>query len=112
MGLSRASRWIAAGAAVCACGGGAKVGSAPQDAGIAADAGPDAAAEPDASDAGPAGPTDCTDPIALPPASLGLSSFYKKYVDASGIPVVSSGVTTDLAVRRACGIVRHLVSYR
>ena len=36
--------------------------------------------------------------ISKPPAELGLDSFYKKYVDADGIPVVSSWRVPDEAL--------------
>lgn len=45
-----------------------------------------------------------------PPASLGLSSFYKKYVDADGIPIVSSEKVSDQALLRARDIVKHMLS--
>ena len=34
-------------------------------------------------------------PIVPPPSALGLSPFYKQYVDAGGIPVVSSAKVRD-----------------
>lgn len=36
--------------------------------------------------------------ILKPPAELGLDSFYKKYVDAEGIPVISSWRVPDEAL--------------
>jgi len=36
--------------------------------------------------------------VSSPPASLGLDPFYKKYIDAKGIPVISSGKVPDEAL--------------
>lgn len=36
--------------------------------------------------------------ISPPPAELGLDKFYKKYTDASGIPIVSSWHVPDEAI--------------
>lgn len=55
------------------------------------------------SDATPAGE------ITAPPASLGLNSFYKKYVDASGIPIISSENVADQALLNARNIVVEMV---
>lgn len=35
----------------------------------------------------------------------GLSSFYRKYLHAYGIPIISSGRAQDAALRRACYVV-------
>ncbi|WP_260610463.1 glycoside hydrolase [Sphingomonas sp. IC081] len=43
--------------------------------------------------------------VAPPPASLGLDPFYAKYLDAAGIPVVSSAKVPDEALRVARDIV-------
>lgn len=48
--------------------------------------------------------------LPAPPASLGLPSFYKKYTDAGGIPVVSSGAVDDQALLRARDIILFMVS--
>ncbi len=48
--------------------------------------------------------------LGAPPASLGLNSFYKKYVDAGGIPIVSSDQVADEALLRARDIVNDMVS--
>jgi hypothetical protein len=47
-----------------------------------------------------------------PPSSLGLDPFYKKYCDAAGLPVVSSGKVPDAAVQHAWSQVRQMVSAR
>lgn len=47
--------------------------------------------------------------ITAPPASLGLNSFYKKYVDAAGIPVISSANVSDQALLNARNIVVEMV---
>ncbi len=48
--------------------------------------------------------------LPAPPASLGLSSFYKKYTDAGGIPVVSSAAVDDQALLKAKEIILYMVS--
>ena len=57
-------------------------------------------------------PPSCAVTPALPPASLGLNSFYGKYLDGAGIPVVSSANVSDVALRQACVITSHLVRKR
>jgi hypothetical protein len=52
-----------------------------------------------------------TAPVA-PPPSLGVSSFYGKYLDASGIPVLSSADVSSVALATACTIVSHMLSAR
>lgn len=46
----------------------------------------------------------------VPPATLGLDSFYRKYLDGNGIPVLASEQPDDIAVRQACLIVVHMLS--
>ncbi|XYH96574.1 hypothetical protein ACMHYB_53815 [Sorangium sp. So ce1128] len=46
------------------------------------------------------------------PSELGLDPFYKKYVDATGIPVVSSEKTPDAALLRACSVVVRMLGMR
>ncbi|WP_437645173.1 hypothetical protein [Sorangium sp. So ce362] len=46
------------------------------------------------------------------PPELGLDPFYKKYIDASGIPVVSSGSPPDAALLRACSVVVRMLGLR
>jgi hypothetical protein len=48
--------------------------------------------------------------ISKVPSSLGLNSFYKKYIDADGIPVVGSGSVPDLALLQARKIVIQMLS--
>ena len=43
------------------------------------------------------------------PAELGLDSFYTKYVDANGIPVVSSSKTSDKGVIEARRLVTEML---
>jgi hypothetical protein len=50
--------------------------------------------------------------ITKPPDSLKLDSFYKKYVDANGIPVVSSGQVRDSAILIAKDIVNYMLMKR
>jgi hypothetical protein len=46
------------------------------------------------------------------PASLGVSAFYKKYVDAQGIPVISSEKVPDDALLVARDIVNSMLGVR
>ncbi|MGK3995815.1 hypothetical protein [Sorangium sp. So ce1024] len=46
------------------------------------------------------------------PAELGLDPFYKKYVDASGIPIISSERPPDAALLHACSIVVRMLGLR
>ncbi|MEO8771966.1 MAG: hypothetical protein ABI402_17850 [Ferruginibacter sp.] len=50
-----------------------------------------------------------TSEVTAPPASLALDPFYKKYVDASGIPIVSSENVDDQALLNARSIVKDMV---
>jgi hypothetical protein len=50
--------------------------------------------------------------ITSPPASLSLDSFYKKYTDAFGIPIVSSGKVPDDALLIARDIVNYMLIKR
>ena len=47
-----------------------------------------------------------------PPAFLGLDPFYEKYVDADGIPIVSSSKTPDEALLRAKHIIDEMLALR
>jgi hypothetical protein len=47
--------------------------------------------------------------VAPPPQALGLSGFYEKYVDARGMPIVSSLSVSDAALTEACNITVHLL---
>jgi hypothetical protein len=44
----------------------------------------------------------------VPPASLKLDRFYKKYLDANGIPVISSWRVPDSALRQARRIIIYM----
>lgn len=50
--------------------------------------------------------------VTPPPHSLGLDSFYTKYADAYGIPVVSSGKVPDIALLYARDIINYMVLKR
>ena len=50
--------------------------------------------------------------VTAPPAELGLDPFYKKYVNAQGIPVVSSEKVPDAALLMARDIVTFMLSDR
>lgn len=47
--------------------------------------------------------------VSAPPTSLGLDPFYKKYVDAGGIPIVSSENVNDQALLNARTIVNDMI---
>jgi hypothetical protein len=51
-------------------------------------------------------------PVVAPPAALGLAPFYRKYVDAGGIPVVSSEKVRDDALLLARDIINFMLSKR
>src|SRR5262245_56142063 len=51
-------------------------------------------------------------PVLRPPAALGLDPFYKKWVDAHGLPVVSSSRVPDAALLEARAIVLHMLERR
>lgn len=46
----------------------------------------------------------CSEVIGPPPGSLGVDPFYQKYLNANGIPVLSSASVSNTALRRACQI--------
>lgn len=54
----------------------------------------------------------CAAALPAPPDSLGLDPFYTKYVDAEGIPIVSSSRVADEALLDARSIVRDMLAYR
>ena len=47
-----------------------------------------------------------------PPARLGLAPFYEKYLDAEGLPIVSSAKVPDKALIEARSIVDHMLALR
>lgn len=51
-------------------------------------------------------------PITPPPADLHLDSFYRKYLDANGIPVIGSAQVPDKALQIARDIVNQELAYR
>ncbi len=55
---------------------------------------------------------DCEPIVIRPPAKLALDPFYTKYVDANGIPIVSSEVVSNAALFVARDIVIHMLSKR
>src|SRR4051812_38289679 len=54
----------------------------------------------------------CAVPVEVPPSNLGVDTFYQKYLNADGIPVLSSSAVDNRAVVSACKIVRHMVRAR
>ena len=47
-----------------------------------------------------------------PPAGLGLNPFYTRYLDAAGLPVVSSSRAPEEALTNAAAIVRQMLAQR
>lgn len=96
----------------------ALVACSPEPTDPALDAGVDAPVAPidasnDASiDDASTAPDACDVAITAPPSGLSLDAFYVKYLDAAGIPVVSSAVASDDALRAVCRIVRVMVGAR
>jgi len=58
-----------------------------------------------------AAPGECGAPEP-PPPELGLDSYYERYVNANGIPVVSSANVSDEALARGCAAAVHLLGKR
>jgi hypothetical protein len=58
------------------------------------------------------GAESCAVTPSAPPASLGVDSFYGKYLDARGVPVLSSAEVSDTALTTACTIAFHMLSAR
>ena len=56
--------------------------------------------------------TSSVQPVGTPPASLGVDPFYAKYVDAAGIPVLSSAKVPDPALLAARAIVEGMLAHR
>jgi len=52
------------------------------------------------------------DAVTPPPSVLGLDPFYRKHLDAGGLPIVSSERVPDLALREAQTIVLRMTSKR
>jgi hypothetical protein len=51
-------------------------------------------------------------PVTAPPPALAADPFYAKYVDADGIPILSSARVPDRALLAAQAIVRGMLAYR
>ncbi len=52
------------------------------------------------------------DKITSPPASLKVSRFYRKYINANGFPIVSSAKVNDYALREAAYLVNLMLGHR
>ncbi|MFZ5895268.1 MAG: hypothetical protein ACOY0T_29700 [Myxococcota bacterium] len=50
----------------------------------------------------------CNKPPSVPPTELKLDAFYRKYIDARGIPVLASESVDDRALQKACAMVTHM----
>lgn len=50
--------------------------------------------------------------VTTPPASLNCDPFYKKYVRARGLPILSSEKVSDEALLEANYLIRHMFAYR
>ncbi|WP_129352707.1 hypothetical protein [Sorangium cellulosum] len=61
---------------------------------------------------GGGGPEGACASVSEVPSELGLDPFYEKYVDAAGIPVISSEKTPDAALLRACSVVVRMLGHR
>lgn len=55
-----------------------------------------------------------TGPVGLgpPPAALRLAPFYRKYLDAEGVPIVASDKVPDAALHAAREVVTHMLAGR
>ena len=53
-----------------------------------------------------------TEPLEVPPARLGLPDFYQKYLDADGIPIVSSAEVPDRVLYAVARIIDDMLSER
>ncbi len=62
--------------------------------------------------AGRAAAADVPGPVTAPPAALGLAPFYKKYVSAGGLPVVSSGAVNDYALLETAHLAELMLAKR
>ncbi len=51
-------------------------------------------------------------PVIPPPAELEANPFYKKYVDASGYPVLASGTVDDYALKEAAFLIDQMLAKR
>ena len=56
--------------------------------------------------------TSAAAPVGAPPASLGVDPFYTRYVDAGGIPILSSAKVPDQALLAAREIVEGMLAHR
>jgi len=54
----------------------------------------------------------CNAPPTAPPAALALDPFYAQYLDAAGIPVVSSAAVPPQALALSCLTVEHMLKQR
>lgn len=54
----------------------------------------------------------CATVTSAPPPALNADPFYAKYIDADGIPILSSAVVADAALSRACDIVVAMLALR
>jgi hypothetical protein len=52
------------------------------------------------------------EPVAVPPQSLQLDSFYQKHVAANGYPIVSSEKVSDYALKEAAYLVNMMLAKR
>ena len=50
--------------------------------------------------------------VEKPPAALQLPPFYRKYVDANGYPIVSSGKVSDFALKEAAYLIDMMLAER
>lgn len=50
--------------------------------------------------------------VTAPPEELQLAPFYKKYIDADGYPIVSSGKVNDYALKEAAYLIEMMLAER
>ena len=58
------------------------------------------------------GSADAPPPIGAPPAALAADPFYARYVNAAGVPILSSAKVPDAALVAAQGIVTAMLAHR
>ncbi|MYH96455.1 MAG: hypothetical protein F4129_08100 [Acidimicrobiia bacterium] len=63
-------------------------------------------------DGAPAPVVEVLPPLGPPPAELGFDPFYQKYLDASGIPIVTSAAVPDAALYKTRVLIHEMLANR
>ena len=63
-------------------------------------------------DGAPAPVVEVLPPLGPPPAELGFDPFYQKYLDASGIPIVTSAAVPDAALYKTRDLIHEMLANR